>query len=155
MPSVSLIVEHLDSLLDPAAFDDFGPNGLQVPGATRRKPSPRRSPPTQLFTRGAKRAPTSCSPTTGSSGRPAAPASTRRQAPPQAPASTHDIALAAYHLPLDAHPELGNNALLAAALGARAAGPVRRARRATIGVVARCPDAGIAPDELVARVRAR
>ena len=29
-----------------------------------------------------------------------------------------DIALAAYHLPLDAHPELGNNALLARALGA-------------------------------------
>jgi dinuclear metal center YbgI/SA1388 family protein len=28
------------------------------------------------------------------------------------------IALAAYHLPLDAHPELGNNALLARALGA-------------------------------------
>ena len=32
MPSVSLIVEHLDSLLDPAAYDDYGPNGLQVPG---------------------------------------------------------------------------------------------------------------------------
>jgi len=32
MPSVSLIVEHLDSLLDPTAYDDYGPNGLQVPG---------------------------------------------------------------------------------------------------------------------------
>ena len=30
-----------------------------------------------------------------------------------------DIALAAYHLPLDAHPQLGNNALLATALGAQ------------------------------------
>ena len=30
----------------------------------------------------------------------------------------HDIALAAYHLPLDAHAEVGNNALLAEALGA-------------------------------------
>src|SRR3954468_22842140 len=29
----------------------------------------------------------------------------------------HDIALAAYHLPLDAHPEHGNNALIAEALG--------------------------------------
>lgn len=29
----------------------------------------------------------------------------------------HDISLLAYHLPLDAHPELGNNARLAAALG--------------------------------------
>ena len=35
------------------------------------------------------------------------------------PLFKHDIALAAYHLPLDAHPEVGNNALLADALGAR------------------------------------
>ena len=34
------------------------------------------------------------------------------------PLFDHDIALAAYHLPLDAHPEVGNNALLAVALGA-------------------------------------
>jgi dinuclear metal center YbgI/SA1388 family protein len=34
------------------------------------------------------------------------------------PLFKHDIALAAYHLPLDAHPEVGNNALLAEALGA-------------------------------------
>ena len=33
------------------------------------------------------------------------------------PLFKHDIALAAYHLPLDAHPEHGNNALLAEALG--------------------------------------
>jgi dinuclear metal center YbgI/SA1388 family protein len=29
----------------------------------------------------------------------------------------HDVSLLAYHLPLDAHPQLGNNALLAARLG--------------------------------------
>ena len=40
MTSVSLIVEHLDALLDPGAFDDYGPNGLQVPGRDDgRKPS--------------------------------------------------------------------------------------------------------------------
>ena len=33
---------------------------------------------------------------------------------------THDINLFAYHLPLDAHPELGNNAQLAAILGLQA-----------------------------------
>src|SRR5215208_947578 len=33
------------------------------------------------------------------------------------PLFKHDIALAGYHLPLDAHPEVGNNALLADALG--------------------------------------
>ena len=52
------------------------------------------------------------------------------------PLFVHDIALAAYHLPLDAHPEIGNNALLARALGLdgelerfgerRVRGPVRR-----------------------------
>ena len=34
----------------------------------------------------------------------------------------HDISLLAYHLPLDAHPELGNNARLAAVLGLDVAG---------------------------------
>ena len=44
------------------------------------------------------------------------------------PLFEHDIALAAYHLPLDAHPELGNNALLAEALGAAEHVAVRRHR---------------------------
>jgi dinuclear metal center YbgI/SA1388 family protein len=35
----------------------------------------------------------------------------------------HDINLAAYHLPLDAHPELGNNACLARSLGATIMAP--------------------------------
>jgi dinuclear metal center YbgI/SA1388 family protein len=34
-----------------------------------------------------------------------------------------DITLAAYHLPLDAHPEIGNNVLLAHAVGIEVAGP--------------------------------
>jgi dinuclear metal center YbgI/SA1388 family protein len=33
------------------------------------------------------------------------------------PLFKHDVALAAYHLPLDAHPEVGNNAQLAGLLG--------------------------------------
>ena len=44
------------------------------------------------------------------------------------PLFKHDINLAAYHLPLDAHPEVGNNALLAGALGLRA----RTSRSATM-----------------------
>jgi putative NIF3 family GTP cyclohydrolase 1 type 2 len=56
------------------------------------------------------------------------------------------MALAAYHLPLDAHPEVGNNALLARAIGAADPEPF-----AGIGVRARLP--GIAPEELRARVR--
>jgi putative NIF3 family GTP cyclohydrolase 1 type 2 len=26
------LIGHLDALLNPSAFDDYGPNGLQVPG---------------------------------------------------------------------------------------------------------------------------
>ncbi|WP_320672493.1 Nif3-like dinuclear metal center hexameric protein [Patulibacter defluvii] len=45
------------------------------------------------------------------------------------------IALAAYHLPLDGHPQLGNNALLADALGATSR-PWAASGRPPIGVVA-------------------
>ena len=37
---------------------------------------------------------------------------------------THDISLFAYHLPLDCHPELGNNAGLGRAMGVASFGPV-------------------------------
>jgi dinuclear metal center YbgI/SA1388 family protein len=46
------------------------------------------------------------------------------------------IALAAYHLPLDAHPELGNNALLARALGAVRLEPFALHRGQPIGFLA-------------------
>ncbi len=65
----------------------------------------------------------------------------------------HDIALAAYHLPLDGHPEHGNNARLAQELGAAAWTPAFPHGGAPIGVVARFEDPGITPEELVARVR--
>ncbi len=41
----------------------------------------------------------------------------------------HDIGLLAYHLPLDAHPELGNNAQLARVLGLRATATFGEGRR--------------------------
>ena len=43
------------------------------------------------------------------------------------PLFKHDIALAGYHLPLDAHPELGNNAILAERLGCERHEPFARA----------------------------
>jgi len=63
-----------------------------------------------------------------------------------------DISLAAYHLPLDAHPELGNNALLAKALGAEALEPFARHESETIGFLATLPDTGLASTELLKRV---
>jgi putative NIF3 family GTP cyclohydrolase 1 type 2 len=59
------------------------------------------------------------------------------------------IGLAAYHLPLDAHPEIGNNALIADGLGCDGHDPF-----AEVGVVARFPDDGVPAGELFERVRA-
>jgi dinuclear metal center YbgI/SA1388 family protein len=59
-----------------------------------------------------------------------------------------DLTLAAYHLALDAHPEIGNNALLAGRLGARRVGPF-----AEIGAAAEL-DESIGIDELSARLAA-
>ena len=60
-----------------------------------------------------------------------------------------DVALAAYHLPLDAHPEIGNNALIADGLGCDG-----RERFAEIGFTARFAGDGIPAGELFGRVRA-
>lgn len=46
----------------------------------------------------------------------------------------HDIAVYASHLPLDRHPELGNNALLARALGLHPSGDFARYKTITVGV---------------------
>jgi dinuclear metal center YbgI/SA1388 family protein len=66
----------------------------------------------------------------------------------------NEINLAAYHLPLDAHPTLGNNALLADALGLQAREPFAAVKGRAIGVRGELGDQGIPADELVGRVRA-
>jgi dinuclear metal center YbgI/SA1388 family protein len=58
-----------------------------------------------------------------------------------------DLTLAAYHLPLDAHPELGNNAQLAQRLGLEVDGPFQE-----LGRGGRLPEP-LPLDELVERVR--
>jgi dinuclear metal center YbgI/SA1388 family protein len=63
-----------------------------------------------------------------------------------------EVALAAYHLPLDAHPKLGNNALLAGMLGAEELTPFALHRGRPIGFIARLPNDGMPASELFARV---
>jgi len=64
-----------------------------------------------------------------------------------------DMALAAYHLPLDAHGELGNNALIGRGLGARRLDPFGEHRGQTIGFLARLPGVGVQTGELLRQVR--
>jgi dinuclear metal center YbgI/SA1388 family protein len=47
----------------------------------------------------------------------------------------HDISLLAYHLPLDVHPEVGNNAQLAARLGITVEGPLDPADSKVVGLI--------------------
>ena len=122
--ALSEAIAHLDNLLDPARFKDYCPNGLQVPGkATVSKLATGVTASAELFERavaveadlvivhhglfwGSK--PTSID----------TPMKRRLKLLFDA-----DMALAAYHLPLDAHPEVGNNALIGKALGAETLTP--------------------------------
>ncbi|MCX7623038.1 MAG: Nif3-like dinuclear metal center hexameric protein [Thermomicrobium sp.] len=62
-----------------------------------------------------------------------------------------DVSLIAYHLPLDAHPELGNNAQLAFALGLEPVEPFAEVAGTPIGWIARATEPR-ALDELTAAV---
>src|SRR3954451_928867 len=116
--NVAELIADLDDLLDPGAFDDMGPNGLQVPGrgvVTRVVTGV--TAQRELIDRAAALEaglvlvhhglfwdfqPTGLSPTLAERLR---------------PLFKQDISLAGYPLPLDGHPELGNNAILAERLG--------------------------------------
>ena len=112
------VISFLDELLEAADFPDYGPNGLQVPGAAEvmvvaTGVSAHRDLFERAATAGAQLVithhglfwdfhPRSLSPTMRERLR---------------VLLDNDISLAGYHLPLDAHPEVGNNALICEALG--------------------------------------
>jgi dinuclear metal center YbgI/SA1388 family protein len=143
---ISDLIAHLDALLRPQAFDDYGPNGLQVPGndAVGTVVSGV-SASVELFELAARHGADLVLVHHGLFWGATGPLDARMKARLKL-LFDHDMALAAYHLPLDAHLEVGNNALLAAAIGATDPEPF-----AGVGVSARLP--GIAPGELLARVR--
>ncbi len=156
MPTpLSEILAEVDSLLTPARFTDYGPNGLQVPGpATVSTIATGVSAHAELFElareAGAELLIVHHGLFWGSGPGPVDERLKRRLKL----LFDADIALAAYHLPLDAHAELGNNALLARALGASQLVPFALHEGAAIGFLADLPGEGIAVDDLSARVHA-
>jgi dinuclear metal center YbgI/SA1388 family protein len=113
------IVRYCDELLDPAAYPDAIPNGLQVPGAAEvRKLVTGVTASLELFERaaaaGAQMVLSHHGMFAGSG--PRRPLDRFEKARLQALFGA-DLSLLAYHLPLDAHAEVGNNALLAGLLG--------------------------------------
>ena len=147
------IVAFLDGLLEPAGFDDYAPNGLQVPGRVDvERVTTGVSASLELFERAVStgaglvlvhhgifwdRAPRALSPESAARLRALLVA---------------DVGLAAYHLPLDAHPHVGNNALLADGLGASAREPFAEHGGHAVGVAARFDGDGVEAGELFARV---
>jgi dinuclear metal center YbgI/SA1388 family protein len=140
------LIGHLDALLNPAAFDDYGPNGLQVPGKERIGTVVTGvSASVELFERAAEQDADLVLVHHGLFWGETGPVDRQLKRRLKL-LFDHDMALAAYHLPLDAHPEVGNNALLAQAIGATEPEPF-----VGIGVRARLPE--ITPEDLRARVR--
>src|SRR4051795_3068112 len=140
------LIGHLDALLNPSAFDDYGPNGLQVPGkGTIRTVVTGVSASIELFERAANEDADLVLVHHGLFWGETGPIDERLKRRLKL-LFDHEMALVAYHLPLDAHMEVGNNALLAAAIGATDPEPF-----VGIGVRAKLPE--IAPEDLRARVR--
>jgi dinuclear metal center YbgI/SA1388 family protein len=153
MAHIDDLIAHLDELLNPGAFQDYGPNGLQVPGRAQvERVVTGVSAHRELIERAlALRAdlvlvhhglfwdfhPTGL---------------TRALAERLRPLLANDVNLVAYHLPLDAHPEVGNNALLATSLGCEAHEPFGDHRGTPIGRAGRFEGEGIPIGELTARV---
>jgi dinuclear metal center YbgI/SA1388 family protein len=145
------IIAFLDELLDIDGFTDYGPNGLQVAGAEEVSlvvtgVSAQR----ELFEQAAAAEAELVLCHHGLfwefHPRSIGPAMKERLKI----LFDADMSLAAYHLPLDAHPEVGNNALICVALGLDRAEPFGEHKGRPIGVVGRSAE-GIAFAELCRR----
>ena len=148
------ILAEIDQLLEPTRFKDYGPNGLQVPGpAEVSTVATGVSAHAELFELAAGERAQLLVVHHGlfwGSGPGPIDAALKRRLKILFDA---DIGLAAYHLPLDAHPELGNNALLARALGAEELEPFALHEGEPIGFIASLPDDGLAVAELFTHIR--
>jgi dinuclear metal center YbgI/SA1388 family protein len=152
--ATSEILAELDRVLEPGRFEDYCVNGLQVPGPAQVQAiATGVSAHAELFELAAREGAQLLLVHHGlfwGSGVRALDAVLKRRLQLLFDA---DIALAAYHLPLDAHPQFGNNALLAAALGAGELVPFALHHGQPIGFIASFPGDGVPAAELFARVQ--
>src|SRR5215204_4429319 len=133
------ILGYCDELLDCGSFEDSGPNGLQVPGQGEvSRVATGVSANLETLERavggGAELMMTHHGLLWGDEVSPlSVPMAARLRT-----LLCADCSLAAYHLPLDAHPEIGNNALLRDALGlAPDERPFGKARGSAVGLIGR------------------
>jgi dinuclear metal center YbgI/SA1388 family protein len=121
MATLQDLLRACDDLLQPERFRDYGPNGLQVEGRPQVRRLVSGVTASLAFIDAAIEAQADAVLVhhglfwRGQDGR-----VTGWMRQRLARLLAHDISVLAYHLPLDAHPELGNNAQLARVLGLRA-----------------------------------
>lgn len=115
------LLQAFDTLLAPERFKDYGPNGLQVEGReTVRKLVSGVTASRALIEAAVQRGADAIFVHHGLFWRGQDGRVTGWMKQRLALLLAHDINLYAYHLPLDAHPELGNNAQLGRQLGLQA-----------------------------------
>lgn len=150
------IVSFCDDLLDVNSFSDYGPNGLQVPGRTEvSKVATAVSAHLESIKAsvgiGADLLLTHHGLFWDFHPRSLSPAMAKRLKL----ALSKDLSIAGYHLPLDAHPEIGNNVLLCREFGFEPeAGAIGMVKGHAIGAVGRS-QGGVSTGELVARIRSQ
>lgn len=145
------LVAYLDELLDSPRQPDFGPNGLQVEGRSEvRKVVTAVSACREVFARAAAAGADAVLVHHGLFWNGMPYVLTGVQHGRVAALIENGLSLLAYHLPLDRHPELGNNALAARAFGLVEIAPFAPYEGEPIGFAGRFPEP-IAAAELVAR----
>jgi dinuclear metal center YbgI/SA1388 family protein len=148
------IVSFCDQLLEAASFEDYGPNGLQVPGSGEVSGiatgvSANREFIEAAVAGGAQMAIVHHGLFWNTDPR----ALSEQMAARLRLLLAAELSLAAYHLPLDAHPEIGNNALLCRELGFERQGSFSEFGGREIGAIGRSAE-GVDPAELRSRVTA-
>ena len=135
------LISFLDELLDARSFDDYGPNGLQVVGREEvRRVVTGVSAHRELFQRAADAGADMVLCHHGLFWGSGPMTIDERLKGRLLPLFEADMSLAAYHLPLDAHPEVGNNALICGELGLERGEPFGEARGRAIGCIGRADD---------------
>ncbi len=141
------IVRYADELLGVERFQEFGPSGFQVVGADEvKKLACGVSASLELFERASAARAQLVLVHHGIFWRNEPLIVDRRQRGRLEALFAGELSLVAYHLALDAHPELGNSARLAAALGIE-----REGAFGGVGLAGRLPSP-LGIDELVTRV---
>lgn len=149
------LLAEFNTLLQPQFFKDYAPNGLQVQGRDSIRTLVSGVTATRaLIERAIERQADAIVVHHGYFWKSEDPAITGMKFQRVRLLVEHGINLFAYHLPLDAHPELGNNAQLARVLGIRVEGGLQPGEQRPIGNVGSL-DQPLGLDALAARVSER